>query len=491
MSLDPRTPVLVGVGVVQQREEDPARAHEPLELMAEALERAALDAGDRCLLRDADSIRAPRGFWRYADPCRALAERFGASSAKTEVSEIGVLQTSLFGRAARDIAQGHADIVLIAGGEARYRARRARAAGIEPRMMEQPEGLQPDSVLRPTAAVVSDTEIQSGLTMPVGAYAVVENALRAREGTSLETHRREVALLWAGMSRVAAQNPHAWKREIVSPESIREASEKNPMLAFPYTKLHNSQWNVDQAAGLIFCSAEKASRLGIPRDRWVFPLCVAENNYMLAFSERREIDRCPGFARAAEAAFQHASCDPKDVTHLELYSCFPSAVRIQLQETGVRRDQPVTVTGGMAFAGGPLNNFVLQAQARMAEVLRADPGSLGLVTAISGFLTKQGVGLWSTEPRDPGFRYEDVSRETESDMDAVELATRPTGRGRVAGYTVFYEDARPSRSVFLCDLEDGRRAVVVHPDASLAEESTRVDACGREVQLSGDNLAFV
>ncbi|MGI9589790.1 MAG: hypothetical protein ACR2P8_00365, partial [Myxococcota bacterium] len=63
MALDPRTPVLVGVGVVQQREEDPARAAEPLELMARALERAAEDAGSRALLERADAIRTPRGFW--------------------------------------------------------------------------------------------------------------------------------------------------------------------------------------------------------------------------------------------------------------------------------------------------------------------------------------------------------------------------------------------------------------------------------------------
>ena len=76
----PRTPVLVGVGVVQQRAEDPREAREPLLLMGDALERAADDAGSRALLARADSIRIPRGFWDYSDPGRALAERFGASA---------------------------------------------------------------------------------------------------------------------------------------------------------------------------------------------------------------------------------------------------------------------------------------------------------------------------------------------------------------------------------------------------------------------------
>ena len=40
----------------------------------------------------------------------------------------------------------------------------------------------------------------------------------------------------------------------------------------------------------------------------------------------------------------------------------------------------------------------------MASVLRDAPGSTGLVTAVSGMLTKQGVSLWSSEPRSPASR---------------------------------------------------------------------------------------
>ncbi|RMD83260.1 MAG: hypothetical protein D6815_07050, partial [Candidatus Dadabacteria bacterium] len=93
--VDPRTPVLVGVGAVVQREPDPQQALEPLELMAQALERAAEDAGKRDLLARADSIRAPRGLWEYPDPCRLLAKRFGAQNARTEIAELGILQTTL------------------------------------------------------------------------------------------------------------------------------------------------------------------------------------------------------------------------------------------------------------------------------------------------------------------------------------------------------------------------------------------------------------
>ena len=126
---DPRTPVLVGAAAVQQREDDPRHAREPIELMIDALRRAADDAGSRALLAAADSIRVPRGFWEYSDPGRLIADRVGAAAARTQLAEIGVLQTTLFGGAAEAIASGAADVVLVTGGEAKYRSLREQHYG--------------------------------------------------------------------------------------------------------------------------------------------------------------------------------------------------------------------------------------------------------------------------------------------------------------------------------------------------------------------------
>jgi acetyl-CoA C-acetyltransferase len=483
MREDPRTPLLVGTGVVQQREDDPARAKEPVLLMIEALERAAEDAGSRALLARADRIEATRGFWDYADPCRIVAERFGAAGARTCVAEVGVLQTTLLGRAAAAIAAGEADVVLVTGGEAKHRQQRAAQTGVGAPLLRQ-TGALPDEVLRPQQEIVSPLEIAAGLQMPVGQYAMIENALRAADGQGVDAHQRAVAELWSRMSRIAAENPDAWSREALSADAIREPSGRNRMLAFPYTKLHNSQWNVDQAAGLVFCSLATARTLGLPRERWVFPLAVAEANQMVPLTQRRSPQRCPGFARAGERALAAASREIGEVAHLELYSCFPSAVRVQARELGIDEARPLSVTGGMAFAGGPLNNFVYQALARMARVLRADPGSAGMLNAVSGVLTKQGVSLWSTEPAPGPFRFEDATAETAREVEIVPIRAGAAGRGAVVTYTVLFEGAAPSRSVLLCDLEDGTRALATSADPALAEAALHEELCGRKLRLS-------
>jgi acetyl-CoA C-acetyltransferase len=488
MSISPRTPVLVGAGAVQQRLDDPQRALEPVELMIAALRRAADDAGSADLLSGADSIRLPRGFWDYGDPGRMIADRFGAASARTQVAELGILQTTLFGLAAQAIAAGEEDVVLIAGGEAKYRAARALYAGAAAPLTA--DARRPDSVLRPARDMWNKAEADFGLLMPVNQYSIMENALRYAEGLSIDAHRREVAELWAAFNRAAVDNPDAWSREPLTAADIAGTGGGNRMLAFPYTKAHNSQWNVDQAAGLILCSAEAARAAGVPEDKWVFPLAVTESNHMVPLSERRRMHRSDGFRIAGSRALEIAGLAIDAVKHFELYSCFPVAVRIQAREMNVPRGRPLTLTGGMPFAGGPLNNFVLQAAVRMAEILRADRASTAMLTAVSGMLTKQGVSLWSAQPPAAACRFADVTDEVAAAMETVEVVGDHNGPATVASYTVLYNGDSPARAVAVCDLPDGRRTLAAAEDRELAAAMTAAEFCGRRVQLTGDRFAL-
>ena len=481
-----RTPVLVGVGAITQREQDPLAAIEPLALMRAALARAGKDGGSRALLARADWVRVPRGFWDYADPGRALAEAVGAASAKTEIAEIGVLQTTLLGDSARAIAAGEADVVVIAGGEARARAMRSAQRGVAAPLTQQ-GAIAPTRVLRPKQEVVHPAELKLGMVLPVNQYAMLENALRFAEGVSIAQHRDDVARMWARMSEVAANNPDAWNREPVSAAAVRDASAKNRMLAFPYTKLHNSQWNVDQAAALIMTSTETARAHGIPESRWIYPLAAAESNHMVSLSQRRPYHRSPGFAHAGRAALARAGVAIDRVTRRELYSCFPVAVRLQCRELGISEDADLTVTGGMAFAGGPLNNFVLQAAVRMAQLLRETPGEIGMVNAVSGFLTKQGVTLWSSGAPDKRFGFDDVTDAVAQETEQIALAEDARGEASCVSYTVQFAGDRPARTLFVCDLPDGRRALAASADPALAEAALITELCGRKLRLAGGN----
>jgi acetyl-CoA C-acetyltransferase len=481
--IDSRTPVLVGAGVAHQHLDDPDAALEAIELMALACERAA----PLSLLAAAQTILVPRGTWRYRDPGRLLAKRFGAD-AHTVVSEFGILQQTLVTRACSAITRGELDVALVVGGEAKYRDLRAQIAGTRASETEQ-MGVTPDDVLVPAAEIIPRIEIAAGLTMPAAQYAVIETALRAARGQTVATHAQELAELWARFSTIAAGNPDAWRREPITPEFLSSPSDQNPMYSAPYTKWHCSQWNVDQASAFVLCSTEAAERFGVARDAWVFPLAAVESNAMVPLSQRGALHRSPAVSVGAKQLTAISGVDPRDADHLDLYSCFPSAVQVQAEELGVGSDRPLTVTGGMTFAGGPLDNYNFQALAKMVERLREQAGTTGLVTCVSGMITKHGMTLWSTRPADGGFRFADVSDETRARTSVLDLAPDHDGPARINGYTVVHSrDGEPERAIVVATTADGRRCVAGTTDTDLAAAMVRDEWCTREVHVTGSTF---
>jgi acetyl-CoA C-acetyltransferase len=489
MALDPRTPVLVGAGTATQRFDDPLQALDPVELLAEAARAAAADAGCDSALGRLDVVYAMQGTWPAADPARALAGLLGATGARTVRADMGILQTTVFGRAAAAIGAGEADFVLVGGSEAKYRELRARIVGV---------GLPPTSGLTETPAdetmsphghIISPREVGLGLVQAAHHYALIENARRTLDGQSLTDHQAAIDETWASWNVVARSNPQAWNPQPMSAHDIRTQGPKNKPIAFPYNKWHVSQMNVDQAAALLLCSVETAERLGVPRDRWVFPHVVADSEHVVPVSERASIARSPGFVLAGAAAFGHTGAGLDDVAHIELYSCFPIAVRTQMLELGIGAGRQVTCTGGMTWAGGPLNSSVVQQMPTMVQVLRDDAGSLGMVNAISGMISKQGVSLWSTEPPTRPFVRHDVSAAAAAQTGRIETADTPVGDATVVTSTVLYDpDGAPQRVVAICDLDSGQRALVTSTDASLTEALVSDDWNGRRVRVGDDAL---
>jgi acetyl-CoA C-acetyltransferase len=489
---DPRTPVLVGAGVAHQRSDDPAEALEAVELMVTAIERAGDDAQAPGLLEQARAVFVPRGTWRYRDPGRIVAERVGAH-ADSVIAELGVLQSTPFTRACRAIAAGDLDVALVVGGEAKFRDLRSHITGVAVHDTLQADDVAPDERIVPADEIIPAPERAAGFMSAPLMYSAVETALRTALGETVAENARATAELWAAFSRTAADNPDAWRRDPVSPEFLEHPSAKNPMLAAPYTKLHCSQWNVDQAAGFVLCSSAAADRAGVPQERRVYPLAFAESNHMLAVSKRAELHRAPAVRIGAEQIAELTGIDVTTSGAVDLYSCFPVAVRIQARELGLPVDdpdgRPLSVGGGMTFGGGPLNNATFQALARMVPMLRAAPGTTGLLTFISGIITKHGIAVWSTAPPErDGFAYADTSAAVEAGTPALEVVGDHRGVATIDAYTVAHEGGEPRYSTIVARTAVNTRAVARNDDPELAAVMAADEWCGRDVTVDGDRF---
>ena len=479
------TPVLVGIGCVTQRSDDPRELLEPIDLMIRAVEEAGADCGRAAALAEVDHIAVPRGRWGYRNPAGEIRRAIDAGKAFSVLSNVGVLQQSLVADACERIARGEIDSALVTGADAGYRILRSRLAGIEPDERLQDD--DPDLELNPATELRHPAELAAGLAMPIGLYAMLDSARRSRAGRSVDAHRDHLASIYARFSEIAADNPHAWSREVRAMTEIRDPGPGNPMQAFPYTKAHCSSWNVDQAAALLLCSAARATALGIDRVRWVFPLVSAESNHMTPVSARADLAVCPGAVVTSRVALEAAGMNASDIDLFELYSCFPVAVDMFAEALGVPANRDLSVTGSMAFAGGPYNNYFLQATCRVAELLRSGGGRTALLTCVSGILTKQAVAIWSATP-DRRFERFDVTDEVARASQPIEVREDHHGVGEIAGYTVLHSRDGAPRAVALLETPDGR-ALASSSTESIVESFERDDWIGRRVYVTGGEFA--
>lgn len=485
-----QTAALVGVARVTQRVEEPGGGLDAVDLMSEAVSQALSDAGVPGLASRIGLIGVPRGTWRCTDPARVIAERIGASGPRTISAEIGVLQQSLIAHVCDAIANGDVDAAIVCGGEARYRYVNAARAGVQASEHAGPEA-PPEDVWSPKSPVVSAFEFERGIVMATVQYAMFESAFAHAHGLTGEQHHARLGALWSRYASAASRDELAWDRSAPDAATIATPSPNNRMVSYPYTRLLCSQMNVDQAAALVFASTSVLRELGAGSDRAIFPRSSVESNAMIPTVVRRDIHRWPAFRLAATRALDLAGLSLDDVELMEIYSCFPSAVQVQCAEVGIPippgdapgspGERPLTVTGGMTFGGGPLNNFVLQATAAMAEALRAGEGSSGLVTSISGLLTKPAAAVWSASPG--SFASGDVAEEALLRTPTVPQATDEQGPATIVGATVDHPRGRPPVALAIVELEDGSRTVVSSDGADEIEVVTDTDPVGRHVTV--------
>lgn len=490
--LAPDTPVLVGAGQLVRRDAAGAAQADPAALAAEALRRAGQDSdtGDR-LLRTADAVyTVASATWTYRDESALIAAELGATRAETVMSTQfgGDNAQRLINAAAQSIVDGQARVVLLAGAEAGASLAAAQRRGDAVPWPEQNADVAPSRVLGSDRAANNEAETAVGLAAPVYMYALLESAVAARAGETVERHQARITDLWARFSEVAAENPYAWQPEKFSAARLARPDEDNRPISEPYTKLLCANLRVDLASGLIMTSVAAAEEAGVPQEKWVFPHAGAAAEDEWFVSERAELAESPAIRTIGRAALDHAGLGVDDLTHVDLYSCFPSAVQIGAAELGLPADdpdRPLTVTGGLTFAGGPGNNYGSHGVATLVRLLRADPDAYGLATSLGWYVTKHALGIYSARP--PRRQYRDLRPVVELPPSRP-VATGYTGPAVVEAYTVPYgRDGTAEAAVLSLLNPDGARVLLRTRAPEVVTAARRSSPVGRTATITGEN----
>jgi acetyl-CoA C-acetyltransferase len=444
VDLDPRTPVIVGVGQVT----DPIDAADfhawsPVDLAAEAARRALADAGIEGAA--VDTLAAVRQFevstpistaplGRSNNVPRSIAQRIGANPDRAVLEVVGgQCPQSLVAELGDELLAGRSEVALIAGGEAMSTARHLAGEG-QPDWSEDPGGQLEDRGFG-LRGVTTLAQVRHGLMDAPSQYALLEHARRGRLGLDRATYAAQMGSLFAPLTEVAAANPFAAAPVARSADDLATATDTNRMVADPYPRSLVARDLVNQGAALLLTTVEAARRLGVHEDRWVH-LHGHADLVEKTLLERPGLGASPAAVEAVRRALAQAGLSIDDVDAMDLYSCFPVAVSAVCDELGLVADDArgLTLTGGLPYFGGPGNNYSTHAIAEAVQ--RAREGRTVLVGANGGIMSKYSAGVYSASPCP--WPSTDASA-VQAELDRVPpapVAERPNGWATVESYTV-------------------------------------------------------
>jgi acetyl-CoA C-acetyltransferase len=501
VTLDPRTPILIGVGQCVDHWDgaDPAAAPSPSSLRLAAAMRALEDSGERdAVLGNIDRVivvrtmldsvpDAPQPFGRCANPPATLASDLGIMPRQAIYSVVGGDQPqTLVNESAEAIFAGDVDTVLIAGAEATAAMKIALKQRVKLDWSASVASVMDDRGLG--TMLLSDYERSNGLGAPTQTYPAFEHALRARLGLSREAHVALMSELWSGFSAVAAANPFAQFPEARSAEFLAATSRENYAVADPYLKWHVAQDAVNQGAAVIMTSVARATALGIDPSKWVYLHGYAQAADRLVMA-RADLSRSTAIDLALGLALGSAGRTTADIEQFDLYSCFPCAVLLAAETLGLDwRQTPATVTGGLPFFGGAGNNYSMHAIATMVERLRAKPDEFGLILANGGFLSKEAVGVYSATRKEDWVPVSSADIQRQIDIADAPAPLSTSTDATIETYTVTWTKGRPARGYVIAKAGDGRVLARVRNGHRATLMALQVsDPIGQTVRITHEN----
>ena len=357
-----RIPVIIGAGEVTERPADVLQAHEPAALMAEALRRAAADAGAPDLLAALDSLDIVNSVsWPYGDLPAALVRFLGQQPKRLVYGPVGgESPVRHMHEAANRIARGESVVAAVVGGEATHAVGQAQKQGVTlPWTTPDPNWTRTRGrdFLHPMA-------VRLGVADPVSVYPFYENAVEAYLGQTPAEGQAESAALWSAFSGVAARNPAAWLKREYTPEEIGTPGRPQPADRLPLYQAAGRQPDGEPGRRHPAVQPGEGARgrraggpddpsLGRRRGGGAARLPGARPLPRIACAERRA-----GCLRRASPKRKGASFES-----CELYSCFPCVPKMAARRLGLPRGMAPTTTGGLTFFGAPLNNYMTHAAA--------------------------------------------------------------------------------------------------------------------------------
>jgi acetyl-CoA C-acetyltransferase len=374
------------------------------------------------------------------------------------------------------------DLALICSAEALATLRAAKKSGA--RLPWSHRKSSPFPWEPPHPSEINHEVLQAWETFPLW-----DTARRARLGASLEDDAAEAAAMMAAMSVVAAANPHAWRPVALSAAEVGTPSPANRYVGWPYTKREVAVMDVDMSAAVLLATKEKADALGVSEDRRLYLSGWAYAEDPAGIAARDDMWRSAAMSVAGRYALAYAGVGLDDIDAFDLYSCFPSSLRLGCDALGLAVDDPrgLTITGGLPYAGGPASCYLAHAIASAFDRLGQMPGRV-LVTGVGMHMAKHVAAVWSSDSGSRMTPPDAAALQAEVDVNQPprHVLTTFSGPATVCAYTVAHgRDGAAEQGLVVLDTEAGRALARVY-EADLLVDAESRELVGQAVSVTTD-----
>ena len=501
-NVNDETPILVGCS--QHIDKNGAEGLNYLEILEVAAKKAIKDCESSFSIEESlDAISVIRfvadtpnrdstttSMWGYPNMPRSLSNSLGADISQEIYTSTGGNSPQLaVNEMALRIKRGDISCALIAGGEALDTFVSRLKSGKKIEWNDNPGGLP--EIIGSTREGSSEHEKIHGLLDPSVVYPLFANGLRRKDKTTVNEHMQEIGYLFSSFSKVASKNKYAWFPLYRSAEEIYKIKPENRVVGFPYTKYMNSIMRVNQSAALVMMSAKKARELRVPESKWIFLQAGACLNEIWNVTERINFHSSPAIKKCVHSALKMANLKLENLDFLDIYSCFPCAVQIAIQEIGLHPNDPrgLTLTGGLPYFGGPGNAYVLNSMASLIDKLRKNPGKNGLITANGWYLTKHGAGIFSSTPFEGEWNQVVNTTSMQAEIDNLNhhnFTESAEGPGTIETYTISNSRKKAEKAIIIGRLRNGKRFLANSFEASELQAMMNQEMLDAKVIVSFD-----
>lgn len=464
-------------------------ADHPLLQMCDIARAALSDGGISPRRVDAIACVDPLS-WTYAELAKKVSANIGCDNRIKEFWKPagGTTPQDLLHDIAASMKDGEVDVAVIVGAEAMRTRRKAVRAGQNLPWPERDKSISP---MRGQGPFTSEWEAKHGLRLPIQLFPMLENAIRHANSRTAEEQINIAAQLLHKNAKVASRNPHAWFQDAPSTREITSVTAENRMIAYPYTKRMNAIMDVDQAAAIVVVSDRYLDSNSWRRGLAVAVLGGAGAEEVWNPIQRQSLSRCFAMENAFKSTLENGGLYVDEIDAFDFYSCFPAPIELALEALNIEHadPRPFSITGGLAYAGGPGNNYVMHALASAVSKLRKSSNERILITGVGMANTKHSATLLSHAENIPKDANGVTEYRVENTNKSIEIKTKATGTCSIVSYTIEYNrDGDPINVIYILDTSYGKRAIAndIDPRAA-ATQLLKSEPIGRMGKLTWDD----